>query len=167
MAGRCLLRTGAGWSVGARAQRRAARTDPPSGLPPTAPRRRATAFVDALLAQPGSVAFRPGSGHWRIFRGMSATLRLTGNRIPDAYHAALAIEHGGYILLQSGIQWIRATSQTHQRTGRRRAPVDGQRLGPAGKCNMGLDLWRSADRPMNILGGRGPQWRAGSSVGEG
>ena len=25
---------------------------------------------------------------------MSATLRLTGNRIPDAWHAALAIEHG-------------------------------------------------------------------------
>ena len=61
--------------------------------PPT-PSGAATAFVDALLAQPTSVALRPGTGHWRIFRGMSATLRLTGNRIPDAYHAALAIEHG-------------------------------------------------------------------------
>ena len=61
--------------------------------PPT-PSEAATAFVDALLAQPASVALRPGSGHWRIFRGMAATLRLTGNRIPDAYHAALAIEHG-------------------------------------------------------------------------
>ena len=61
--------------------------------PPT-PNEAATAFVDALLAQPASVALRPGSGHWHIFRSMSATLRLTGNRIPDAYHAALAIEHG-------------------------------------------------------------------------
>ena len=61
--------------------------------PPT-PSDAATAFVDALLAQPASVALRPGSSHWRIFRGMSATLRLTGNRIPDAYYAALAIEHG-------------------------------------------------------------------------
>lgn len=61
--------------------------------PPT-PGEAATPFVDALLAQPASVALRPGSGHWRIFRGMSTTLRLTGNRIPDAYHAALAIEHG-------------------------------------------------------------------------
>ena len=61
--------------------------------PPT-PGEAATTFVDALLAQPASVALRPGSGHWRIFRGMSATLRLTGNRIQDAYHAALAIEHG-------------------------------------------------------------------------
>ena len=61
--------------------------------PPT-PNEAATAFVDALLAQPASVSLRPGSGHWRIFRGLTATLSLTGNRIPDAYHAALAIEHG-------------------------------------------------------------------------
>ena len=61
--------------------------------PPT-PSEAAAAFVDALLAQPTSVPLRPGGGHWRIFRGMTATLRLTGNRIPDAYHAALAIEHG-------------------------------------------------------------------------
>ena len=61
--------------------------------PPT-PSEAATAFVDALLAQPASVPLRPGSGHWRIFRGMAAKLHLTGNRVPDAYHAALAIEHG-------------------------------------------------------------------------
>ena len=61
--------------------------------PPT-PGAAAIAFVDALLAQPASTALRPGGAHWRIFRGMSETLQLTGNRIPDAYHAALAIEHG-------------------------------------------------------------------------
>ena len=61
--------------------------------PPT-PNEAATAFVDVLLAQPSSAPLRPGGGHWRIFRGLSVTLRLTGNRIPDAYHAALAIEHG-------------------------------------------------------------------------
>ena len=59
--------------------------------PPT-PGAAAIAFVDALLAQPASTALRPGGAHWRIFRGMSETLQLTGNRIPDAYHAALAIE---------------------------------------------------------------------------
>ena len=68
-------------------------THPRIFYPPT-PNEAATAFVDALLAQPVAVSLRPGSGHWRIFRGMAATLRLTGNRIPDAYHAALAIEHG-------------------------------------------------------------------------
>ena len=61
--------------------------------PPT-PGEAACAFIDALLAQPASTALRSGSSHWRIFRGMSETLQLTGNRIPDAYHAALAIEHG-------------------------------------------------------------------------
>lgn len=61
--------------------------------PPT-PAEAAIAFVDALLAQPGAAPLRPGDGHWRIFRGMAAALRLTGNRLPDAYHAALAIEHG-------------------------------------------------------------------------
>ena len=61
--------------------------------PPT-PGASAIAFVDALLAQSASTVLRPGGGHWRIFRGMSETLQLMGNRIPDAYHAALAIEHG-------------------------------------------------------------------------
>ena len=61
--------------------------------PPT-PSEAALAFVDALLAQPASLPLRPGDGHWRIFRGICATLKLTGNRLPDAYHAALAIEHG-------------------------------------------------------------------------
>ena len=61
---------------------------------PPATAAAAAAFVDAVLAQPGVTALRPGSGHWRIFRGLFAARHLTGNRIPDAYHAALAIEHG-------------------------------------------------------------------------
>ena len=61
--------------------------------PPT-PSDAAVEFVDSLLVQPGSMTLRPGDGHWRIFRGMAVSLQLTGNRLPDAYHAALAIEHG-------------------------------------------------------------------------
>ena len=61
--------------------------------PPT-PAEAAAAFVDAVLAQPGATPLRPGSGHWRIFRGLFATRHPTGNRVPDAYHAALAMEHG-------------------------------------------------------------------------
>ena len=61
--------------------------------PPT-PTNAAAAFVDALLAQPATATVRPGAGHWRIFRNLFAVRHLTGNRIPDAYHAALAIEHG-------------------------------------------------------------------------
>ena len=68
-------------------------THPRAFHPPT-PTEAAIDFVDALRGQSSSTALRPGSGHWRIFRGMCATLRLTGNRIPDAWYAALAIEHG-------------------------------------------------------------------------
>ena len=68
-------------------------THPKIFHPPT-PSEAALGFVDALLAQAAATTLRPGAGHWRIFRGMCATLRLTGNRIPDAWHAALAIEHG-------------------------------------------------------------------------
>lgn len=57
------------------------------------PPHTALAFVDALLAQPASVPLCPGLGHWHILREIVAALNVTGNRIPDAYHAALAMEH--------------------------------------------------------------------------
>ena len=68
-------------------------THPRVFQPPT-PIEPAVDFVDALLAQPTCVRLRPGASHWPIFRAMFSTMRLTGNRIPDAYHAALMIEHG-------------------------------------------------------------------------
>ena len=61
--------------------------------PPT-PVETALAFVDAVLAQPGTGTLRPSGSHWRIFRDLAGRFRLTGNRLPDAYHAALAMEHG-------------------------------------------------------------------------
>ena len=61
--------------------------------PPT-PGDEALAFVDAVTAQPAAEILRPGAGHWRIFRDLAGRLQLTGNRLPDAYHAALAMEHG-------------------------------------------------------------------------
>ena len=80
--------------------------------PPT-PSEAAVGFVDALLAQNAATTLRPGTGHWRIFRGMCASLRLTGNRIPDAWQATLAIEHGcEWVTLDRGfsaypgLRWI-------------------------------------------------------------
>ncbi len=68
-------------------------THPRVFFPPSAAE-AAAAFVDAVLAQHSVTPLRPGSGHWRIFRGLLASRQPTGNRVPDAYHAALAIEHG-------------------------------------------------------------------------
>ena len=81
--------------------------------PPT-PTEAANAFVDALLAQPTSVTLRPGNGHWRIFRGMLSVMNLRGNRIPDAYHAALALEHGcEWVTLDRGFSAFRGLRQVN------------------------------------------------------
>ena len=55
-------------------------------------------FVEALRARPNCVEVRPGPRHWRIFADLCTTTAATGNRVPDAYLAALAIE--------SGSEWI-------------------------------------------------------------
>ncbi len=66
--------------------------DPPVPLPD------ALAFVDALREQPNSVILAPGARHWQIFRDLCVRADTKGNLVPDAYHAALAIE--------SGSEWI-------------------------------------------------------------
>ena len=54
----------------------------------------AFAFCDQLLAQPGCVPVRPGARHWAIFTRLCRESGARGPLIPDAYFAALAIEHG-------------------------------------------------------------------------
>jgi toxin-antitoxin system PIN domain toxin len=68
-------------------------THPAIFSPPT-PSDAAFEFVDALRAQPNAVLITPGPRHWEIFSGLCDRARAKGNLIPDAYHAALAIEHG-------------------------------------------------------------------------
>ncbi len=54
----------------------------------------ALAFCDAVLNTPAAVRVRPGPRHWEIFEDLCRTLRIRGNGAPDAYLAALALEHG-------------------------------------------------------------------------
>lgn len=54
----------------------------------------ALAYVTRLRGQPNAVSLRPGPRHWEIFTGLCRTAAAAGNLVPDAYHAALAIEHG-------------------------------------------------------------------------
>jgi len=47
-----------------------------------------------IRARPNCIALRPGARHWDIFAGLCRAVGAKGNIVPDAYHAALAIEHG-------------------------------------------------------------------------
>jgi toxin-antitoxin system PIN domain toxin len=50
--------------------------------------------VDQIRRHPNCVSLRPGARHWEIFARLCQATEAAGNAIPDAYHAALAIEHG-------------------------------------------------------------------------
>lgn len=54
----------------------------------------ALAFVEVIVNSPRCVLLRPGARHFAIFITMCQTVATRGNTAADAYHAALAIEHG-------------------------------------------------------------------------
>lgn len=66
----------------------------PKVFAPATPLPEALAYTRLLARHPQMVPLRPGAAHWRIFIQLCEQSHATGNRIPDAYHAALAIEHG-------------------------------------------------------------------------
>lgn len=51
-------------------------------------------FCLAMRSAPAAVALRPGGKHWEIFSGLCRAVSATANDVPDAYHAALALESG-------------------------------------------------------------------------
>lgn len=62
-------------------------------LEPT-PLDTALAFCDAVVTAPAAVRVRPGPDHWSLFSSLVREAGARGNLVPDAYLAALAIEHG-------------------------------------------------------------------------
>ena len=54
----------------------------------------ALTFAEYLLAQPNCTPVSPGSRHWVIFARLCRESGTRGPLVPDAYFAALAIEHG-------------------------------------------------------------------------
>lgn len=54
----------------------------------------ALGFVSAVLGSPSCVRLRPGQRHLGIFESLCRAVGASGNVVPDAYHAALAVEHG-------------------------------------------------------------------------
>lgn len=59
---------------------------------------RAIAFAERIRCRPQCVIVVPGPRHWSLFATLCRDTRATGNLVPDAYLAALAIE--------SGCEWI-------------------------------------------------------------
>jgi len=55
-------------------------------------------FTEVIRSQPTCVLTSPGPRHWEIFVRLCREAGAKGNLVPDAYHAALAIE--------SGSEWI-------------------------------------------------------------
>lgn len=51
-------------------------------------------YCAALRSAPAAVPLRPGDRHWEIFSRLCRITSATANSIPDAYHAALAVENG-------------------------------------------------------------------------
>ncbi|MGL4745352.1 MAG: type II toxin-antitoxin system VapC family toxin [Dermatophilaceae bacterium] len=62
----------------------------------TSPMRPAQALdlVDQIVNVPNCVRLRPGPRHLGIFVDLCRQVEARGNVVPDAYHAALAIETG-------------------------------------------------------------------------
>ena len=58
------------------------------------PLANAFAFVEATSAQPGHLAIGPGAGHLRLLRRLCDEGAATGDLVPDAVIAAVALEHG-------------------------------------------------------------------------
>ncbi len=61
---------------------------------PPSPIDDALGFVEDLFAQPTVVRLNPGLRHWTTFAGLCRESGATGNLVPHAYLAALAIEQG-------------------------------------------------------------------------
>jgi toxin-antitoxin system PIN domain toxin len=53
----------------------------------------AVAFCEAVRGGASAVMVQPGERHWSIFRDFCRQVGVRGPLIPDAYFAALAIEH--------------------------------------------------------------------------
>lgn len=57
----------------------------------------AFAFIDATNAQPNHLALAPGPRHLLLLRQICADADATGDLVPDAVIAAIALEHAGAV----------------------------------------------------------------------
>ena len=73
----------------------------------------AVEFVEVLRSSPNAVSVSPGERHWDIFMQLCREIGAHGDDVPDAYHAAIAVENGatwysadrGFARFQS-LRWV-------------------------------------------------------------
>ena len=53
---------------------------------------QAITFANQIRSSSEAICLAPGSKHWSFFLQCIETINATGNDVPDAYHAALAME---------------------------------------------------------------------------
>jgi len=71
-------------------------------------------FVEDLRTREGVRILSPGQAHWLIFTDLCIKADARGNNIPDAYHAALAMETGcEWITLDRGFGRYPGLSWSH------------------------------------------------------
>ncbi len=62
------------------------------------PMSAAIEFCEVVLAAPAATPVRPGPRHWPLFVDLCSRAGAKGNLVPDAYLAALALEHGATLV---------------------------------------------------------------------
>ncbi|GAB3564749.1 type II toxin-antitoxin system VapC family toxin [Amycolatopsis endophytica] len=79
---------------------------------------KAFGFCEAVRQAPAAIAARPGPRHWDIFAGLCRSVGARANLVPDAYHAALAIELGATWVSDDldfakfpGLRWARPLAE--------------------------------------------------------
>jgi predicted nucleic acid-binding protein len=71
-------------------------------------------FVEALRSSPNAVSIGPGERHWDIFTELCREIGARGDDVPDAFHAAIAVENGAtWFSADRGFARFRSLRWTH------------------------------------------------------
>jgi toxin-antitoxin system PIN domain toxin len=90
------------------------------------PLKTALASAEALRRGPASRDVGPGERHWSIFRQLCEAVGARGNLVPDAYLAAIAIEHGATLVtVDRGFARFPELRWSHPLDERLRRPPSG------------------------------------------
>lgn len=77
----------------------------------------AVLFANQIRDSPNAVCLAPGPMHWKIFTGCLEQIDAKGNDIPDAYHAALALEwHCSWVTTDKGFKRFNGLKVRHPLT---------------------------------------------------